>query len=418
MKALALLLAPAVAQGTFVARVHKGDAGTLRKLAAVPCKGCGSDHGLVDVWKPVGDVRDAWAGSIDVRGGEELRRALANVSHEVIHSDLEEAVRQERARVRSTAKTDWYDDYHPLDEIHTKLDEFIEDYSGVTPFSIGKSYEGRDIRGIRFGSSDEKHAVWLQCGIHAREWIAPATCMYYTQKILENLRGGDKEVAALLSKLVIYMVPVLNVDGYVYTWTTNRMWRKNRQPNSGSSFVGTDLNRNWDSHWGGCGASTSPSSDTYRGTGAFSAPETKAVHDFLAQLKADGYHVLGGHDYHSYGELILRNYGWTTEPAHNNDFEEARGAKMQAAIEAVHGMKYTNERSYDLYCHSGVASDFFGAQTTEASGFTFELRGTPGGFVLPPDQIIPSGEEIYAGLLTYFAEITYSATYRNSTKSR
>jgi carboxypeptidase T len=73
----------------------------------------------------------------------------------------------------------------------------------------------------------------------------------------------------------IYLVFNLNPDGSEYDIATGsyRSWRKNRQPNSGSSAVGTDLNRNWGYRWGGCGGSSgTPSSSTYRGPSAFSAP--------------------------------------------------------------------------------------------------------------------------------------------------
>eukprot|EP01065_Artemidia_motanka_P041880 TRINITY_DN54_c0_g2_i2.p1 TRINITY_DN54_c0_g2~~TRINITY_DN54_c0_g2_i2.p1 ORF type:complete len:416 (+),score=150.17 TRINITY_DN54_c0_g2_i2:47-1294(+) len=405
--------AVAAAQSTFVARMHKADAGMLRRISSLGCKDCGTDHGLVDMWQPDGaaaeHVPDWWTGSIDVRGGAELKAALANTTHEVLHHDFEAAVHAERRRASNrTAQADWFDDYHTLAEIHDKLNEWTNTYADVTSFSIGRSYEGTEIHGIRFGSSTEKHATWIQCGIHAREWIAPATCMYFAQKLLDGLKNGDAEVTKLLTKTFVYLVPVLNVDGYQFSWTDNRMWRKNRQPNSGSSFVGTDLNRNWDADWGKCGASTLPFSDTYRGAHVFSAPETTAVRDYFAQLKSEGYRILGGHDFHSYGQLLLRSYGWTNQNAPNNAIEEARGVKMINAIKESSGLVYTNQRSYDLYCCSGLASDFLAEQTTEYSGFTFELRGTPGGFVLPPDQIVSSGEEIYAAMLVWFQEVTYS----------
>jgi hypothetical protein len=108
----------------------------------------------------------------------------------------------------------------------------------------------------------------------------------------------------------------MNPDGGEYDIATGtyRSWRKNRQPNAGSASVGTDLNRNWDYRWGCCsGSSGSTGSETYRGPSAFSAPETAAVRDFVNS------HVVGGKqqisvaiDFHTYSELILWPYGYTT----------------------------------------------------------------------------------------------------------
>eukprot|EP00756_Hemistasia_phaeocysticola_P023675 Hpha_TRINITY_DN15908_c11_g1::TRINITY_DN15908_c11_g1_i3::g.71512::m.71512 len=419
--ALAMLTATALS-GTFVARVPNANAELLRKIAGMECNECATDHGRVDMWDPDGiepeHIHDAWQGTVDVRGGAALRELLSNTTHELMHHDFDAAIEAEKNRVRgprAADRDDFFEDYRTLAEIRTRLNQWTQEYEGTSLFTVGQSYLGEDIKGIRFGSSSENHATWIQCGIHSREWIAPATCMYFAQKLLNGLKNKDPVVTALLSKTFVYLTPVLNVDGYLYTWSDNRMWRKNRQPNEGSSAMGTDLNRNWAADWGKCGASTFPSSDTYRGSAVWSAPETTAVRDFISALKRDGYKVLGGHDFHSYGELLLRSYGWTKDNAPNNAIEEERGAKMVQAIKASSGLQYTNQKAYDLYCCSGLACDYISEQTTEYSGFTFELRGTPGGFVLPPDQIVPSGEEIYDAMIVWFTEVTYSKTFSNST---
>eukprot|EP01060_Flectonema_neradi_P036519 TRINITY_DN703_c0_g1_i2.p1 TRINITY_DN703_c0_g1~~TRINITY_DN703_c0_g1_i2.p1 ORF type:complete len:415 (+),score=94.04 TRINITY_DN703_c0_g1_i2:49-1293(+) len=397
------------AQSSFVARLN-GDAELLRKISATPCEKCNTEHGLVDLWKPAVEgrhVTDNWKGQIDVRGDNELKALLKSMNHSIVHQNIEETIQAEKVRLstRSNATATFFDDYRDYDEMLQRMDYWVSSYQGVTSITAGVTYEGRQIKGVRFGNSPTRHVVWIQCGIHAREWIAPATCMWFTERLLD-LQNSDPTVRDILSKLEVYVIPVLNVDGYRYSWTNNRLWRKNRQPNSDGS-VGTDLNRNWDADWGKCGASTNPSSDTYRGTGPFSAPESDAVRQTMAILKGAGYQILGGHDFHSYGQLLLRPYGWTSEDTPNNAIEEERGQKMCDAITATSGLHYTNQKSFDLYCCSGLACDWIAEQTVEASGFTFELRGTPGGFVLPPDQIIPSGEEIYAAMLVWFREMLY-----------
>jgi hypothetical protein len=84
--------------------------------------------------------------------------------------------------------------------------------------------------------------------------------------------------------------------------------RKSRSPNPGSDCLGTDLNRNFDDgKWGGPGSSSDPCSSTYHGSGSLSNPETLAVSDYLQALQRDGQIIIGGIDFHSYGQLILRS---------------------------------------------------------------------------------------------------------------
>src|SRR4029450_12339336 len=108
---------------------------------------------------------------------------------------------------------------------------------------------------------------------HAREWIAVMTPMYVADALVREY-GRDARITAALDRVDFYIVPVTNPDGFEFTYTPppvgDRMWRKNRRNNGNGSF-GVDLNRNWSVDWGGPNStSTSPSSETYIGTGPFS----------------------------------------------------------------------------------------------------------------------------------------------------
>uniref|UniRef100_A0A3B1IFF1 Carboxypeptidase O n=1 Tax=Astyanax mexicanus TaxID=7994 RepID=A0A3B1IFF1_ASTMX len=93
-----------------------------------------------------------------------------------------------------------------------------------------------------------KKAIWMDCGIHAREWIAPAFCQYFVKEILASYKT-DTKMNEMFKNLDFYITPVLNMDGYIYSWT--RLWRKSRSPGSdGCSCYGTDLNRNFYANWG------------------------------------------------------------------------------------------------------------------------------------------------------------------------
>lgn len=56
----------------------------------------------------------------------------------------------------------------------------------------------------------------IEGGIHAREWISPATVTYV---INEFLTSTDPDVRAMAENIVWHIFPVVNPDGYVYTFT-------------------------------------------------------------------------------------------------------------------------------------------------------------------------------------------------------
>ncbi len=85
----------------------------------------------------------------------------------------------------------------------------------------------------------------------------------------------------ILDNYDVYIMPVMNPDGYEYTWSKDRMWRKTRSKNSNSRCAGADPNRNWSYRWGGEGASDRACTEIYMGSRPFSERETRAVADFI-----------------------------------------------------------------------------------------------------------------------------------------
>lgn len=215
--------------------------------------------------------------------------------------------------------------------------------------------------------------------------------MYIVEQLLTRY-GSDKEVTSMLDKLGFLIVPIVNPDGYDYSWTNNRLWRKNRRRNSDGTH-GVDLNRNWNARWGGEGSSRVPSSDTYCGTAPFSEPETKAMSELISTYKDS---IVAALDIHSYSQLILRPYGWTKTAPPNDALLNSLGNDMRTIIKSVHGKSYTNEPSWQLYFTTGSAQDWFYEQADIPVSYTFELRDTGTyGFLLPPNQIIATGQEIF-----------------------
>ena len=132
---------------------------------------------------------------------------------------------------------------------------------------------------------------------------------------LTSRYATDARVRGIVDAREIWIVPNVNPDGSEYDIADGRYrsWRKNRQPNPGSEFTGTDLNRNWGYRWGCCGGSSGAFAlETYRGPSAFSAPETRALRDFVFSRVIGGVQqIKTSIDFHAYSELILWPYGHT-----------------------------------------------------------------------------------------------------------
>lgn len=151
-------------------------------------------------------------------------------------------------------------------------------------------------------------AVFIEAQIHAREWIAGATATYVLDQLL---RSPNPEIQDLATNIDWYIIPITNPDGYEYTRTTNRNWRKTRSPVSLVCY-GVDPNRNFEYNWlqkdesGDEGASRAPCSDTYAGSKPFSESETSAVDNYLNRTH-DRFDVYLS--FHSYAHQILHAYG-------------------------------------------------------------------------------------------------------------
>ena len=289
--------------------------------------------------------------------------------------------------------------YHDFAEMVAELQQAEADHGAIFDlFSIGTSYEGRTIWAGKISdnvATDEAEAeVLFTHHQHAREHLTVEMALY-TLRILTDEYGTNQQITDLVNGREIWMVFDMNPDGGEYDIATGtyRSWRKNRQPNSGSSAVGTDLNRNWGYRWGCCGGSSGTfSSETYRGASAFSAPETTVVRNFINSRVIGGkQQITVAIDFHTYSELILWPYGYTTTniPADMITDDWNTMVAMGQAMAATNG--YTPEQASDLYITDGTINDWQYAQHGILN-YTFEMypvTSGQGGFY-PPDEVIPA----------------------------
>lgn len=313
----------------------------------------------------------------------------------VVVDDVEPILAAERARVAAPAEGNWYADFKDWDAINIKVDEIVASRPDlVTKLTLGQSLQGRDIVGMRIsGPGTDKPAVLFNAAQHAREWIAPMVPMYIAEQLIAEY-DTNPVVQELVDGVEIFIVPVVNPDGYEYSWDVERFWRKNRR-NNGNGTWGVDLNRNWDIDWnGGDSNSNDGNSDVYVGTAPMSEPEVQVMAAFIASHPNLVAHI----DFHSHGNMILHPWGWTLAPSPDDDIVEPLGEAMQAAIASVHGVSYASGQPGEvLYLADGIFPDW----TYDAHGmfgYTIELRGP--GFDPPPSTILPTCEENFVGVQT------------------
>ena len=289
--------------------------------------------------------------------------------------------------------------YHNLPEMVAVINQAAIDYPNLVQISsIGKSYQGRDIWIAKVGADvavDHGYPEVLVDALHhAREHLT-------TEQALALLRwlttgyNHDAAITSLMNSRVVWIIFALNPDGMRYDLTGSpfRGWRKNRQPNASTTAVGTDLNRNYGYHWGCCGGSSgNPASLTYRGTSAFSAPETRALAAFVASRVVDGVQRIKTHvTLHTNGKLILWPYSYThtAVPADMTSLDHAAFVAMGKGMAKLNG--YTAEQSSGLYVSDGNEIDWLYGRYRIFS-YTFELypaeRNTVLGDFYPDDSHI------------------------------
>ena len=362
---------------------------------------------------------DMWSHHVGIGGDADFRMSQADlgtldrasIPYRVTISDLQNRIDTERTRLAQPMEgLAWFSDFKNLAAVNTRLDEMVAAYPNlVSIVNAGTSIQGRVIRGIRisrYPTGTVLPAFIFTGTLHAREWASTMTTMWIADQFVEN-NTIDPRIAAVLDSAEVFVFPVQNPDGYEYTWATggNRLWRKNRRLISGTTY-GVDLNRNWGLGWGGSGSSGTTSSDTYRGTAAFSEPESVGMRDFVIAHP----NLVGHIDFHSYSQLWLWPWSYTTTASPDQTALAAVGIPMQTAIKAINQKTYTAGPSGSTYgLTAGCIDDWtYGTQGMMAG--TIEVRDTGTyGFVMPTSEILPNAKENFAASMTMMEKLLASS---------
>lgn len=273
---------------------------------------------------------------------------------------------------------------------------------------MGKSTESRPIRGVKicYPPTVNKPTIFIEAGIHAREWIAPAAATYLIDRLLMPVADPEAtkrglDMFALAREFNWLIFPTVNPDGYKYTMDRDRMWRKNRQ--FFETCYGVDLNRNFPFKWNTVGSSSNPKDFDYAGPAAGSEVETQSIIKYITDnIRKEN--IKAYISLHSYSQMIMFPYGHTNESVPNYTDLKEFGDKAAKAIYQLTGTSYKSGSLIDtIYPSSGGSMDWaYGVHKIKLA-YTFELRGPPDTddlFLLPAAQIVPTAQEALIAIKT------------------
>ncbi|MDQ5808920.1 MAG: hypothetical protein M3320_09610, partial [Actinomycetota bacterium] len=406
-------------------------------------------------------------GDDDVRRLEKTGLGFTIVEDDLMKRDWQ-ARRGERAAAAAveTGMPSGRTTYRRLPEIEEEMKTWVKDHPRlVKPITLRhKTLEGRSVHGVEITEdvddlSDGK-PVFLQMGVHhAREWPSVEMPMEWATDLIKGF-GKDARTTALLKRARVILVPVVNPDGYNLSRETqvelgaaatidpfvkpilvaagtplgidqpgliaailadqeaglfaykrrNCRLEPGQQSANGqcgereNRLKGVDPNRNYGGLWGGNGASTSLTDDTYRGENAFSEPETRNIQDLVSRRQVQTLITN-----HTFSNLILRPPGVKSEGLSPDEPRyKAFGDKM------AQQNGYKSQYGWELYDTTGTTEDW-SYPTTGGLGFTFEIG--PNEFHPPYDQVIAEyrGAGDYAGKgnrEAYFIALEHTADAR------
>lgn len=345
----------------------------------------------------------------------------------------------------------FFQDYQPLPVIEQWMRLMDVMFPFVEMISVGRSAEGRDIFGLRVGAaktdedgdedeeptpepepepqpqpepqpepepSTKRKTILITGGLHAREWITTSTVNYVAWSLIAGY-GKARLITKLLDHFEIVFVPVVNPDGYEYTWHTDRLWRKTRQGTNFRYCRGLDLDHAfgyaWDSN-----VHVEPCSESYGGEAAFQAAEARTLAMWArSEVLLRDVEFVGFLDLHAYSQQILFpfSYSCAADPPNLENLEELAAGLAKAirlstgelysissACEGVLSMSRASPELGRIESGGGSAIDWFYHELHARYSYQIKLRDTGSyGFLLPSSEIVPTGEEIFSAF-KYFGD--------------
>ncbi|ULU12059.1 hypothetical protein L3Y34_015422 [Caenorhabditis briggsae] len=413
-----------------VLRAHASDVPQLNALRDIQHK----TENELDFWQTPSKVGHRADIMVDADRMEWLDAVLksSNISYDVIIDDVQKLILEKEHGPSRYSKLLFskrmhneggnrarygFGEYHSYQTICDWMIDIEKKYPDKAKvFTMGTTVEGRPIQGIKIGNQvwrNDKRIFWIDGGIHAREWAAVHTTLWFIDRLIADY-NDDALVRTAVDRLNFYILPVANPDGYEYSRSDVspmvRLWRKNR-----AGVVckkdrwfrdrccgGVDLNRNYDWHFGETGSSTDKCSEIYQGSSAFSEIETRSMRDFLTSPELNG-KIDAFITLHTYSQMWIHPYSHARKsvPADVAELERV-GKAAVAALENTYGTQYKFGTGSDILYPSAGGSDDW-AKGTLRIKYVYLLELRPGedvwdGFILDQHQLIPTAKETWNGV--------------------
>uniref|UniRef100_A0A1I7URE7 Peptidase_M14 domain-containing protein n=1 Tax=Caenorhabditis tropicalis TaxID=1561998 RepID=A0A1I7URE7_9PELO len=343
-----------------------------------------------------------------------------SIAHSVMIDDVQKVIveqKEKRDKLRKQVRLhDWREQkvqfnlaqYHSFADVINYLNSLAITYPELVSVQpIGTTHEGRQIPLIKITNKRNggtKRGIWVDGGIHAREWVSPSTVLYFIHQLVTQY-DKDAQIRQFVDQLEWYIVPLLNPDGYEYSRSSNdpeiRLWRKNRsppkciqqatglfQPPTTTCCQGVDLNRNFDWFFGQVGSSTDPCSEIYQGAYAFSEPETAAVRDFVQRHRISTFLT-----FHSYSQILMYPFGHQVR-TYSNDLNDLSQKKKE--LEKKKKSKSNSKSSKKLkptVTRKPLAPPLPPPQPKIVPQVPIQSKSTTDETMTPPIQQIPTSHE-------------------------
>ena len=283
--------------------------------------------------------------------------------------------------------------YHSYTEVTAEVAAVAAAHPDIVRrFSIGKSYQGRDLWAVKISDNvnvDEAEPEVMFDGTHhADEHMGTEMTLHIMHWLVDGY-GHDARITNIVNTREIWIVFLVNPDGAEFDISGGRFhfWRKNRQPTPGTTAIGTDLNRNYGYRWGGGGrTSPNPRAITYRGPRPFSSPEDRAMRDFLASRVVNHrQQIRAAITFHESGRLVMWPYGYTLANVPADMTTQDHAALALIGKHMAKTNRYRPEQASDLYISSGTTRDYeYGVY--RIFSYTFEMSNRD----YPDDSLIAS----------------------------
>ncbi|KAI5953329.1 ECM14 [Candida jiufengensis] len=352
-----------------------------------------------------------------------------NLQYDIIIDDLSQTIYETYPQTNQSELKDnenlnfqtqselFFKEYRDLATINSWLNLIQITYPNIVNIEeIGETYEHKKLKVVHFQVPNddiehhEKKTIVITGGVHAREWISVSSTLYLIYQFIQLFNSWPN--SKILTELNFLFIPVFNPDGYEYTWTTDRLWRKNRQETPIPKCFGIDIDHSYDYHWTkstdwACG-------EEYSGEIPFESFESRIWDNYLNETNKE-HKIYGYLDLHSYSQEVLYPYAYSCNQQprdEENLIELAWGIAKSIRLKSGYNYQVLPaciDKDSDLLPDLGSGSSLDYMYHNKAYwAYQLKLRDTGShGFLLPSKYIEPVGDEIVSAI-KYFCEFILS----------